>query len=299
MMLKNPSVSLIFVTMNAAPFVAKALRSVQMQTYPADAIQTVIIDNASKDDTVRLIRRDFPWVTLISERVNSGFAAGNNIGMRSHPADYFALVNPDVVLDPNWLKNILDVMEADRTIGVAGSKVFYADGKLLQHAGGMFRDNALTYHLGDKEPDKGQYETLRDVDYVLGAALVTRGDLARQLGYLPEAYFPAYYEEAEFCTRVRKAGQRVVYVPGAVAYHDEKHSGSGKMTLKFLRLYHRHRYLYALRNLTSIEERQKFISAEHEWRRKYARGVRATTLLWYSKLMHWRLLLKDPWLLKA
>lgn len=295
----SPTINFIFVTMNAAPFVAKALRSIQAQTYPAERIHTIVVDNNSHDLTVSIIKKDFPWVELIAEKVNHGFAGGNNIGMHAHNADYFALINADAVLDPNWLTNIVNVMEAEPRIGVAGSKVFYSDGLILQHAGGMFRDNALTYHLGDHEHDNGQYNTMRDVDYVLGAAFMTRGQLARELGYLPEAYFPAYYEEAEYCTRVRKLGYRVVYVPTAVAYHDEKISGSGKMTLRFLRRYHRHRYLYALRNLTTAEERERFVKAERAWRRQYAYTLNARLLLWYSKMVHWRLILQDPWLLKA
>ncbi len=295
----TPTVNIIFVTMNAARFVPKALQSIRAQTYPADRIHTIVVDNHSHDETVAILKRDFPWVELIEEKSNHGFAGGNNIGMRAREADYFALINPDAVLDPNWLTNIIDVMENDATIGVAGSKVFYSDGLTLQHAGGMFRENALTYHLGDHEHDNGQYDTLRDVDYVLGAAFMTRGKLARQLNYLPEAYFPAYYEEAEYCTRVRKLGFRVVYVPTAVAWHDEKISGSGKMTFRFLRLYHRHRYLYALRNLTTPEERERFIQAERAWRNQYAYTLNARLLLWYSKLAHWRLILRDPWLLRA
>ena len=118
----------------------------------------------------------------------------------------------------------------------------------------------------------------------------------RSLAYLPEAYFPAYYEEAEFCVRARKSGARVVYVPGAVVWHDERYSGSGSFTARFLRRYHKHRYLFALRNLTTAQERQQFREAERAWKKQYARGVRARGLLWYSKLINWRELLRHPWL---
>ena len=151
----RPTVTIVLITMNALKFVADALNFIQAQTYPTASITTVVVDHASIDRTPVLIAERFPWVRLITERTNHGFAGGNNIGMKRYPADYYALVNPDARLDPNWLTVLIDVLEADPTIGVAGSKIFYGDGKLLQHTGGMFRANALTYHLGDKEAETG------------------------------------------------------------------------------------------------------------------------------------------------
>jgi GT2 family glycosyltransferase len=294
-----PTVSVIIVTMNSAAFISKALDSIRTQRYPADRMQTIVVDHGSHDGTVERIRRDYPWVTVLAETVNHGFAGGNNVAMRAYPADYYALVNPDATLAPGWLSILVDRLESDPTIGVVGCKIFYSDGKLLQHAGAMFRDNALTYHFGDHEPDHGQYDEQRDVDYVMGAAFVARGELTRRLGYLPEEYFPAYYEESDFCTQVRKAGKRVVYVPTAVAWHDEKHSGSGRFTRKFLRRYHKHRYLYVLRNFTTDEERQKFTVAERAWRRQYANNIPGRALLIYSKLVNWRWLIRRPWLFRV
>ncbi len=292
----TPTVSLIIVTMNSAGFVGKALDSIQKLNFPRECLTTVVVDNISHDGTPDLIARDYPDVKLIRSDKNTGFAGGNNIGMRAFPADYYALVNPDVVLDSGWLRALVGVMEADSSIGVAGSKVFYADGERLQHAGAMFRGNALTYHIGDGERDNGQYDALCDCDYVIGAALLIRASVAAELNYLPEAYFPAYYEEAEFCWRTRQAGHRVVYVPQAVALHDEKHSGSGRLTLKYIRRYHTRRYLFAMRNFTTPEDRRRFTEAERAWRRENARGIRIGVLLAFCKLSNWRYILKNLWI---
>lgn len=294
----GPKVTLIIVTYNSAAIVGKTLESIKAQTYPEPLVQTVIVDNASQDNTVRLVRETYPWVTVIPETINHGFARGNNIALRRYHADYFALVNADVVLHPDWLAEIIRTMESDASIGVAGSKIFYGNRVLLQHTGGMFRENALTYHLGVNEFDIGQYDTQRDIDYAIGAAFVTRGGLARSLGYLPEAYF-MYFEEAEYCVRVRQAGRRVVYVPTAVAYHDEKHSQSGSFSLRFLLLYHRARYLFALRMMTTTGERQRFCRAEREWLRQSARDWRYRLLLLRSLLMNWPYLKTEPWLIRV
>jgi O-antigen biosynthesis protein len=294
-----PTVTIVFVALNSAAFVDKAIQSIQKQTYPAEAIQTVLVDNGSQDETVAVVREKFPWVHILCQPENLGFAIANNIGMRAFDADYFALINTDVVLQPSWLSRMLEVVQADPSIAVAGCKVFYGNGVLLQHAGGMIRDNALTYHLGDGELDIGQYDRLVDVDYVIGAAFLMRGAVAKTLNYLPEVYFPLYFEEVEYCLRVRKAGHRVVYVPNAVAYHDEKHSRSRAQTPQFVRRYHTHRYLFALRNFTTDGERRKFRIAERNWRRWAIRSPHYRAALLQCKLTHWRLLLRHPWLLRA
>lgn len=291
-----PNVTLVIVTWNAAAYIAQALDSVRAQTYPAERLTTVIVDNASHDNTLLLIRDRFPWAQIVAETANRGFAAANNHGMRRFPADLYALVNPDVRLRPDWLENMVRAMQADPQIGAAGCKLFFGDGVTLQHAGAMIRDNALTYHLGANEPDRGQYDSPRDVDYVIGAAVVLRGDAVARLGYLPEAYF-MYFEETEWCMRIRGAGWRVVYVPGAVGIHDEKRSLSGRPSLKYLWRYHRSRIRFVLRNFTTPELRRRFRAAEHDWLRTSARDPRYRALILAAKLSHGPALLGNAWLL--
>lgn len=293
-----PSVTLVIVTYNSAAVIAMALRSVAAQTYPSERIRTVVVDSDSRDDTLRIVRDEFPWAEIVWEGVNYGYTRGNNTGMRRFPADYYALINPDVELDPNWVSATVAALEADPTIGVAGSKTFFGNKVLLQHVGGFFRPNKLTYHPGVNELDIGQYDTPTEGDYMQGAAILARGTMTERIGYLPEAYF-MYYEEVEFCVRARAAGYRIVYLPEAVAYHYENHSVSGKGGRRFLRMYQRSRYLFVLRNITTPQDRHEFIAAERAWKRDHVRGVRFRLMLLRAKLAHWRLLLRDPWLLLA
>ena len=290
------NVAIVIVTWNSAHIISDTLDSLRTQEYPQEYIQTVVVDNNSQDGTPALINSRFPWVKVLAERKNHGFARGNNIAMRAFPAEVFALVNPDVTLHPMWLRSVIQVLQEAPTVGVVASKLFYSNRILLQHAGGVVEENAITRHRGDREFDIGQYNTPRDVDYAMGAALVTRADLAQSLDYLPEAYF-MYYEEADYCLRARRRGYAVRYCPQAIAYHDEKHSLSGKPSRRFLELYHRSRYLYALRNFTSKEDRKRFRTAELAWRTVYVRDGWSRQMLLRSKLSHARRLIRDPWLL--
>jgi hypothetical protein len=299
-----PSVAVILVTHCSARIVGQALDSIRALDYPPACVQVVVVDNASHDQTVPLIRQGFPEVQVMAARRNHGFAGANTLAMQRHPADYFALINPDVVLRPDWLRHAVAAMQADESIGVVGSKIFYRNRVLLQHTGGGLRDNLLTYHLGDGELDIGQYEVQRDIEYAMGAALLTRGSTAAALNYLPMAYF-MYYEEVEYCARARWGGWRVVYVPTAVAYHDERHSLGGAREqrtarhLRYLRRYHQSRYLFALRTLHTAADRQRFAGAERDWLRRMGSALRLRVFLGRCKLAHWRLLLRPEhrWLL--
>jgi GT2 family glycosyltransferase len=292
------SVTVIIVSWNSAKIIGSALESIRALDYSADQLQTVVVDNNSADDSVAFVRKHFPTVKVFAELDNLGFARGNNVGMRNAPSDYYAFVNPDVTLEPDWLRNIITLMDADPSIGIVGSKIFYGNRVLLQHTGGMLRDNLLTYHLGANELDIGQFEQQREIDYAMGAAFVARRSTAEALGYMSDAYF-MYYEETEFCYRTRKLGQRVVYLPSAVAYHNERFSLSGTPSWRYLWFYHRSRYLFALRNLTTPDERLRFLRAEREWLHIMGRSQRYRLLLQRSKLAHWRLLLTNQWLLRV
>ncbi|MBX3061910.1 MAG: glycosyltransferase family 2 protein [Anaerolineae bacterium] len=290
------SVSLIIVSWNSAAIIGATLDSIRQLDYPRDQLRVVVVDNHSSDDSVRLIRQRYPEVEVRAELINHGFAGGNNVGMKSAPADYFALVNPDVVLHPDWLTENIAVLEADANIGVLGSKIFYGNRVMLQHTGGFLRPNLLSYHRGDGELDIGQYDQISDSDYATGAAFVTRRSVAERLGYLPEAYF-MYYEETEFCFRARQQGFRVAYAPKAVCYHDEKHSLGRSASARYLLLYHRSRYLFALRNLQTREQRLAFIAEERDWLNFHIRSYRYRALLQRSKLANWREMVKYKWML--
>src|SRR5260221_3496600 len=105
-----PNITIILVTWNAATSISRALESVQQQSYPSHQLRTVVVDNASQDATVGIVRDRFPWVIVMPQKLNNGFASANNLAMREYPADYFVLVNPDIILESQWLSHIIAAM---------------------------------------------------------------------------------------------------------------------------------------------------------------------------------------------
>jgi hypothetical protein len=181
----------------------------------------IVVDNASTDDSVEFVRHRFPQVNIQCHQYNLGFAAGNNTALHHLETDFAALVNPDVVVSSDWLRHLIAAMLEDKKIGIAGCKIYFPGENRLQHAGGSISyPRAMPGHYGLNEEDVGRHETMRDVDYVTGAAMVLRSAMLDEIGLFDEGYF-LYFEEVDLCARVRRAGYRVTYIPEAKVTHEE------------------------------------------------------------------------------
>ncbi len=240
-----PSVTIIVLNWNAGGFLPDCLTALLDLNYPN--FQVVVVDNNSSDDSVEMVRRSFPHVELIGSPTNRGFAAGNNLALRQTDTDFVVLVNPDVIVDADWLHHLISPMQADETIGITGSKLFYPGRTLIQHAGGYITSpQALPGHYGLREADSGQHDVPRDVDYVIGASLAVRREVIEQIGLMDEDFF-LYYEECDYCLRARRAGFRVVYVPEATAVHIESVTVT-RNNIAYFQTYHTSRWRYLFKH---------------------------------------------------
>lgn len=212
-------ISLVIVNWNGRPFLEDCLKSLLVSGYPHSEI--LLVDNGSTDDSVAFVRSTFPQVKIHCTHPNLGFAAGSNVGIRLSEGELIVLLNPDVMVRPDWLRNLVEGMFADETVGIGGGKAYYPDGRTLQHAGGFIQlPRALGDQYGRGEIDKGQFDRQREVDYVMGAAIGIKRSVLDQIGLLDEGYF-LYYEETDLCFRARRTGYRVLYIPDAVLIHVE------------------------------------------------------------------------------
>jgi len=175
------TLSVIILNWNGRPYLEACLVSLEAQTFAPDRI--ILVDNGSSDGSVAFVRERFPQVIVRENGGNLGFAAGNNAALRDVTADVVVLLNPDVVLSPDALSALAEVMTADATIGIIGCKLWYPGGDLIQHAGGYItHPQALPRHYGIGERDEGQYEVARDVEYVIGAAAALRSSMIDRIG---------------------------------------------------------------------------------------------------------------------
>ncbi len=221
-----PPLEIIIVSYRSETLIPRCLTSVQ--DYAPRSTQVYVVDNASPDDTVGVIRRDFPTVRLIERDGNDGFAVANNVALRRVVAPYVLVLNPDAELAPGVLDHLISVMDQQRDIGVIGCRLLTADGT-PDHAAKRFIPTPLEaahYFLGRlfgkhvsryTAPHVNEYD-LADVDAINGAFMLVRKSAMDLVGLFDEGYW-MYAEDLDWCTRFRDAGWRVVYDGRVTAFH--------------------------------------------------------------------------------
>jgi GT2 family glycosyltransferase len=257
-----PTVAVLVLNWNGRAYLPDCLNALAVQTYPHATV--TVIDNGSTDGSADWLRREWPSVRLLDLGANVGFAAGNNAAIRETTADIVALLNPDVVVSPDWLAQMAAALAADARVGVVGSKLWYPDGRTIQHGGGYLTSpQAMPGHYAGGEPDTGQADTPRDVTYVIGGAAAIQRAVLDEVGLLDEGFF-LYYEDVDYCTRARRAGWRVVYEPRATAVHVES-ATAVKGSPSYLQRFHTGRWRYILKHLDATGITGETFSAERRW----------------------------------
>ena len=185
-----------------------------------------VIDNASEDDSVKLLRSEYPQVKVVRNTQNLGFAGGYNEGLKSIEADIYCLLNSDVSVRAGWLEPILPFFEKQPEVGIVQPKIL--DLKSPEHfeyagAGGGFLD-VLGYPFcrgrifQSLEQDKGQYDDTRQIFWATGACMFIRSELFWKLGGFDVDYF-AHQEEIDLCWRAQNEGHKVYYLGSTQVYH--------------------------------------------------------------------------------
>ncbi len=253
------SASLIVINWNGGAFLENCLKSLLSEATKEDEI--IVVDNDSSDDSIDLLRARFPEVKLVCSTRNLGYAGGANIGLTQAQSDVLILLNPDVQVHAGWLDALKHALQIE-TAGVAGCKLLYPGEEIIQHAGGSIHfplGNAR--HHGYRERDLGQWDQEREVDYVTGAAIAIRRDVIDRVGVFDKEFYPAYYEEVDYCFRARAAGFQVHYVPWAVATHYE-YAALEKQTEAYFRYYHRNRLRFVVKHKGIQFFLDEFVPAE-------------------------------------
>jgi len=255
-----PTISVVIVSWNGERFLEPCLSAVLAQTL--EDYEIIVVDNGSTDGSVELVRSRFPGVRLIENKRNLGYAGGANVGFQSATGEVLALLNQDTVPHPDWLAELLAVLDGDKEIGIVGSKILSTDGVTLQHAGAYLPWPLVQgIHYGRGEKDEGQYNELREVDYVTGAAMAIKRPVLEAVGLFDEGFFPGYFEDVDLCFRARQAGYRVVYVPRAVVLHHESSSFEQTFLGKPYLVY-RSRIRFILKHYTPEQITEEFLPAE-------------------------------------
>lgn len=236
----SPTVTLLVLTYNGREMVLACLESVMQSSY--DSLRVVVIDNGGHDGTPDAVKA--AWgdrVEVLRIEHNVKFSRANNEGIRlalERGSDYIMLLNDDTVMAPETIGELVAVAESDPKIGFVGPKIFYwKPENQIWFAGGMiYPARGTSKHIGIRELDRGQYDEVRDVDYITGCAMMGRREMIEQIGLLDPAY-KAYYEDSDWSMRAAKAGWRRVYVPAGRVWHKISASTGGQFTA--YKIYHK------------------------------------------------------------
>jgi GT2 family glycosyltransferase len=224
----SSSVAIILLNWNSYQDSYECLKSLASLSYPN--FHVFLVDNASTDGSFSKIMKDQESgqfkvnLTCIQAGRNLGCAGGNNVGFKmayEEGYDYYWMLNTDTYMGPNALSTLVDSIEKDNKIGIVGSKILYADTKLIWFAGGTLNPyTGSSAQIGINEEDRGQYDQVAEVDFIVGCSMLFRKELIQSIGFLEEDYF-VYYEDTDWNLRAKKAGWKIVYVPSSVIYHKE------------------------------------------------------------------------------
>jgi GT2 family glycosyltransferase/glycosyltransferase involved in cell wall biosynthesis len=221
-------VSIIIPVFNQLHFTQACLASLQ-EHQGTERFEVIVVDDCSTDNTGEIVSR-IPGVVYVRNETNSGFIASCNRGAETARGKYLVFLNNDTLVRPGWLTALIDTFAEEPRAGIVGSKLLYPDGR-LQEAGGIIWRDASGWNYGKSDdPEKPEYNYLREVDYCSAAALMVPKSLFAGTGGFDSRYAPAYYEDTDLAFKVRKAGYKVLYQPLSEVVHYEGATGGTDLT---------------------------------------------------------------------
>ena len=238
-------ISIIIVSWNTARLLENCLASI-LANPPASPFESWVVDNASTDDSPRMVHEKFPQVHLIENRENVGFARANNQAIQRCTGKYILVLNPDTLVSSGALQALVDFLDKHPEAGAAGARILKPDGSLQISSHPrptLSRELWRLFHLDALSPyamypvTKWETNQPQEVDVLGGACLLLRKEVLEQVGFLDEDYF-IYSEEVDLCYRIQRAGWRIYWVPQAEVVHFGGQSTQQVPTEMFLNLYH-------------------------------------------------------------
>jgi N-acetylglucosaminyl-diphospho-decaprenol L-rhamnosyltransferase len=277
-----PSLAIVIVSYNTRDLLRDCLRSIGPGGATC-ALDIWVVDNASHDGSASMVRAEFPHAHVIDSPRNGGYAYANNLALREILAtgdwglgtgsdlpipnpqspipDYVLLLNPDTIVPPGALEALVSFMEAHPAVGACGPKLLLGDGSLDVACRRSFPTPEIAFYrmtglarLFPRSPRFGRYnmshlsqDVQTEVDSVVGACMLARGAVVREVGLLDEGYF-MYGEDLDWAYRIKQYGWKIMYVPSVTIHHFKRASSrqrpfpSIRAFYAAMRVFHRKHY---------------------------------------------------------
>lgn len=240
-----PKVVVVVLTWNKLSDTLECLDSLVEQNY--SDFEILIVDNASNDETVDVIKSKYKNIRVIVNQSNLGYASGNNIGIDAsleENADYIFILNNDTSLAPDCLSRLVMEMEDNPATAAAGPKILYHDmPQIINFAGGGINDAGIPYHIGVRQPDGYLFELSKNTNWLTGCAILIRATCLKSVGCFDPRFF-LLYEDVDWCLRATEAGYNLRWVAKAKLWHKESTSFGKRWTPNYFYYYSRNRLLF-------------------------------------------------------
>jgi len=207
-------ISIVVLNYNGLRYLDSCLGSLAEQTYRD--FEVIVVDNASKDGSVEYLQENYPWVRLVINDANLGFAGGTNSGIRAARGEFILTFNNDAKADRHFLMKLIAPM-ADARVGTCAAKMLFPDGR-INSAGICLSRSGAAWDRGMFEADRGQYNLQVEVFGACAGAALYRKEMLDEIGLFDEDFF-LYMEDVDLAFRSQLAGWKCVYVPEARVFH--------------------------------------------------------------------------------
>lgn len=228
----NPLVYIIILNWNGKDLTMDCLKSLAKVQY--DNYKILVVDNGSNDNSVDVIKKEYPNVEILQLDKNIGYAAGNNAGfefIKIKNPDYIIFLNNDTIVDKKFIEPLIVPFKENLVIGQTVPKIFYAkDQNRIWYAGGKVNLwLGQIYHSGIRKNDSSRYSKSQYTDYATGCCFCMRyGDYYELGGF--DTSFPMYCEDVDLSLRIRARGKNILYVPNSNIWHKVSASIGGELS---------------------------------------------------------------------
>lgn len=217
---KLPTVSIIIPTLLGDNLLIKCIQSIKELNYPKNKIALTIVDNNSKKNFSKVFKKTFPGMKIIKNKSNLGFAKAVNQAIKKSPRDYFFITNDDIIFEKNSLLRLVNFTNARDKVGICGGKQLYAKNHKFLASG-----RNMNMYTGRQTDLKNEHKPT-SANHIDGCTMLIKKTVIKSVGLFDNEFFPAYFEDIDFCFRAKKKGYQIFYVPQAIFYHHHAYTTS-------------------------------------------------------------------------
>ena len=226
----KPLISIIILNYNAGNLLIDCVSSIQKSAYTN--FEIILVDNISKDNSHKKCKNSFPTIKLIENKENLGYCEGNNVGLRTAKGEFVVVLNPDTIVDSNWLDELLEAYQNNGEGLYQPKFLATSDNSMLLSTGQMIQLFGFGYSRSKGDKDEKLFEKIEQIDYASGTCLFTSKKILKKIGLFDPFLF-AFHDDLELCWRAALNKIKSFYVPKSIVYHPVEGTSFKWSPLKF------------------------------------------------------------------